>query len=112
MRVVAPPTLLPPEVERLGVTPFTDMRAGLAGCDIIMMLRLQTERMRGSFVPSVREYFALYGLDRDDAAYVLGTFPIVRRQDEKAFNRYRTKEMVLAYMNALAAGDTQTDVAV
>ena len=55
-------------------------------------------------------YFHLYGLDREDAAYVLDTFPIVRRQDEKAFKRYRTRDMVLAYMNALAAGDTQTDV--
>ena len=49
---------------------------------------------------------------RDDAGYVLDTFPIVRRQDEKEFGRYRTREMVLAYMNALAAGDTRTVVAV
>ncbi len=68
LRVIAPPTLLPPSVERLGVTPFTDMRKGLAGCDIIMMLRLQTERMRGSFVPSVREYFSFFGLDRQKLA--------------------------------------------
>ena len=57
-------------------------------------------------------YFHLYGLSREDAAYVLDTFPIVRRQDEAAFGRYRTKDMILAYMNALAAGDTETDVAV
>ena len=57
-------------------------------------------------------YFHLYGLDREDAGYVLDTFPIVRREDEKEFGRYRTREMVLAYMNALAAGDTETDVAV
>ncbi len=57
-------------------------------------------------------YFHLYGLSREDAAYVLDTFPIVRRQDEAAFGRYRTKEMILAYMNALAAGDTETWVAV
>ncbi len=57
-------------------------------------------------------YFHLYGLNREDAGYVLDTFPIVRRQDEAAFGRYRTKEMVLAYMNALAAGDTETWVAV
>ena len=55
-------------------------------------------------------YFHLYGLSRDDACYVLNTFPIVRRDDEKAFGRYRTKEMILAYMNALAAGDTETVV--
>ena len=46
------------------------------------------------------------------AAYILDTFPIVRRHDEAAFGHYRTKAMVLAYYNALAAGDTDTDVAV
>ena len=55
-------------------------------------------------------YFHLYGLSRDDAGYILNTFPIVQRVDEKAFGRYRTREMILAYMNALAAGDTETDV--
>ena len=57
-------------------------------------------------------YFHLYGLSREDAAYVLDTFPIVRRQDETAFGSYRTRDMVLAYMNALAAGDVETRVAV
>ena len=57
-------------------------------------------------------YFHLYGLDRTDADYVLSTFPIVQRDDEKQFGRYRTRDMVLAYMNALAAGDTETRVAV
>src|SRR5690606_2698748 len=57
VRVIAPPTLLPPAVERLGVETFTDMRKGLEDCDIVMMLRLQTERMQGSYVPSTREYF-------------------------------------------------------
>ncbi len=56
-------------------------------------------------------YFHLYGLSRDDAAYILDTFPIVRRHDKAAFGHYRTKDMVLAYYNALAAGDTDTDVA-
>ena len=63
VRVIAPPTLLPADVERLGVEAFFDMRKGLEGCDIVMMLRLQTERMQGSFVPSVREYFRYFGLD-------------------------------------------------
>ncbi len=63
VRVVAPPTLLPPEMDRFGVEVFHDMRAGLDGVDIVMMLRLQTERMQGSFVPSVREYFHFFGLD-------------------------------------------------
>ena len=56
-------------------------------------------------------YFHLYGLSRDDAAYILDTFPIVRRHDKAAFGHYRTKDMVLAYYNALAAGDTDVEVA-
>ncbi|HUC69549.1 MAG TPA: aspartate carbamoyltransferase catalytic subunit [Stellaceae bacterium] len=63
VRVVAPRTLLPAEIERLGVEVFHDMAAGLAGVDIVMMLRLQTERFHGSFVPSIREYFHFFGLD-------------------------------------------------
>ena len=57
-------------------------------------------------------YFHLYGLSREEASYVLDTFPIVRREDEAAFGRYRTRDLILAYMNALAAGDTETVVAV
>ena len=57
-------------------------------------------------------YFHLYGLSREDASYVLDTFPIVRREDKRAFGSYRTRDMILAYMNALAAGDTETRVAV
>jgi hypothetical protein len=50
-------------------------------------------------------FMRLYGLSPEDAAYILDTFPIVREKDEKAFGRYRTKELVLAYMDRLAAGD-------
>ena len=57
-------------------------------------------------------YFHMYGLSREDAAYVLDTFPIVRREDEKRSGKYRTKEMVLAYMNALSAGDVGVRVGV
>ena len=58
-------------------------------------------------------YFHLYGLSRDDAAYILSTFPIIQRQDEAEFDgRYRTKDLILAYMNALAAGDTESRMAV
>ena len=57
-------------------------------------------------------YFHLYGLLRDDAEYILDTFPIVRREDEAAFGTYRTRDMTLAYMNALEAGDTEVVVAV
>jgi aspartate carbamoyltransferase catalytic subunit len=63
VRVVAPRTLLPAEIERLGVEVFHDMAAGLRDVDIVMMLRLQTERFHGSFVPSIREYFHFFGLD-------------------------------------------------
>ncbi|MBV9842057.1 MAG: aspartate carbamoyltransferase catalytic subunit [Sphingomonadaceae bacterium] len=65
VRVVAPPTLMPAAVERMGVTPFSDMDAGLDGADVVMMLRVQNERMEGGFVPSTREYHALYGLTRE-----------------------------------------------
>jgi aspartate carbamoyltransferase catalytic subunit len=64
VRVVAPSTLLPAGIERFGVEVARDMREGLAGADIVMMLRLQRERMNGSFVPSVQEYFHYYGLDQ------------------------------------------------
>ena len=57
-------------------------------------------------------YFHLYGLTKDDAGYVLDTFPIVRKEDEAAFGHYRTRDLILAYMNALSAGDTETVVAV
>ncbi len=62
VRVIAPKTLLPLGVEKLGVHPYTDMRAGLDGVDVIMMLRLQLERMSGALIPSQQEYFNLYGL--------------------------------------------------
>ncbi len=68
VRLVAPRTLLPAQAERLGVEVFTDMRAGLTDCDIVMMLRLQTERMRGNFIPSIREYFHFFGLDAEKLA--------------------------------------------
>jgi aspartate carbamoyltransferase catalytic subunit len=68
VRVVAPRTLLPAAVDRLGVEVFTDMREGLKGVDIVMMLRLQLERMQGSFVPSLREYFHFFGLDYEKLA--------------------------------------------
>ncbi|HEV2562834.1 MAG TPA: aspartate carbamoyltransferase catalytic subunit [Rhizomicrobium sp.] len=65
VRLIAPRTLLPADAERYGVEIFTDMRKGLEGVDIVMMLRLQLERMTGAFVPSTREYFRFYGLDRE-----------------------------------------------
>ncbi len=69
VRVIAPKTLLPTEVERLGVHTYTDMRSGLDGVDVIIMLRLQQERMHGALIPSEQEYFNLYGLTGDKLAY-------------------------------------------
>ncbi|MBS7541426.1 aspartate carbamoyltransferase catalytic subunit [Ancylobacter lacus] len=63
VRVIGPSTLLPRDIERFGVEVYRDMREGLANADIVMMLRLQRERMSGSFVPSVKEYFHYWGLD-------------------------------------------------
>ncbi|MGI8525609.1 MAG: aspartate carbamoyltransferase catalytic subunit [Pseudolabrys sp.] len=69
VRVVAPSTLLPAGIERMGVEVARDMREGLADADIVMMLRLQKERMNGSYVPSMSEYFHFYGLDEKKLAY-------------------------------------------
>ena len=69
VRVVAPSTLLPRGIERMGVEVARDMREGLNGADIVMMLRLQRERMNGSFVPSSQEYFHYFGLDQKKLAY-------------------------------------------
>jgi aspartate carbamoyltransferase catalytic subunit len=68
VRLVAPSTLLPAGIAALGFETFSRMEEGLAGADIVMMLRLQRERMNGSFVPSVKEYFRYYGLDREKLA--------------------------------------------
>ena len=64
VRIVAPFTLIPSDVAKLGVEVFTDMNEGLAGVDVVMMLRLQLERMDGSVIPSPREFYHFYGLDR------------------------------------------------
>ena len=69
VRLVGPPTLMPAAAERLGVTVFHDMAAGLDGADVVMMLRLQQERMARGLVPSAREYFRFYGLDMQKLAY-------------------------------------------
>jgi aspartate carbamoyltransferase catalytic subunit len=69
VRLIAPRTLLPADAARFGVEIFTDMKAGLEGADIVMMLRLQLERMAGAFVPSTREYFRFYGLDREKLSF-------------------------------------------
>ena len=68
VRVCAPTTLMPPAIERMGVTAFTDFDTALEGADVVMMLRLQTERMAGGYVPSPREYRMRYGLTLDRLA--------------------------------------------
>jgi aspartate carbamoyltransferase catalytic subunit len=68
VRAIGPLTLLPPGLEQMGVRVFTDMREGLKGVDVIMMLRLQNERMRGALLPSAQEFFKHYGLTAEKLA--------------------------------------------
>ena len=69
VNIIAPSTLMPKDVEKLGVNKFSDMKKGLKGCDIVMMLRLQNERMNSSFLSSNREYYEYYGLTYDKLSY-------------------------------------------
>jgi aspartate carbamoyltransferase catalytic subunit len=69
IRLVGPPTLMPAGIAEFGCEVFDDMRAGLEGADVVMMLRLQKERMDGGFIPSEREYYHRYGLDAEKLAY-------------------------------------------
>ena len=69
LRLIGPPTLMPPGVADLGCEVFEDMAEGLQGVDVVMMLRLQRERMDGGFVPSEREYYHRYGLDAEKLAF-------------------------------------------
>ncbi|MDR0563397.1 MAG: aspartate carbamoyltransferase catalytic subunit [Azoarcus sp.] len=68
LRVVAPKTLLPTAIENLGVRTFTDMREGLRGVDVVMMLRLQNERMTGALLPTPQEYYKVWGLTPEKLA--------------------------------------------
>jgi aspartate carbamoyltransferase catalytic subunit len=68
VRVVGPKTLMPAEVERLGVRVFHSLEEGLRGADVVMMLRLQSERMNGALLPSQREYFSQFGLSAEKLA--------------------------------------------
>lgn len=69
VRLIAPPTLLPADAEKLGCEVYHDMKQGLKGVDIVMMLRLQNERMQGAFIPSPREYYQFYGLTTKKLSY-------------------------------------------
>jgi aspartate carbamoyltransferase catalytic subunit len=84
VRVAAPPTMLPAQVETLGVKAFTSLREAIDGADVVMALRIQSERLAGSYFPSVREYAATFGLDRaklrfaKDDAIVMHPGPVNR----------------------------------
>jgi aspartate carbamoyltransferase catalytic subunit len=69
VRVAAPPTMIPAAVETLGVKAFSSVREALDGADVVMMLRIQLERFEGALFPSIREYSATFGLDRDKLRY-------------------------------------------
>jgi aspartate carbamoyltransferase catalytic subunit len=84
VRLVGPPTLMPPGVERWGCELFHDLRQGIAGADAVMMLRLQLERMDGAAAPSTREYFRFFGLDREKLAHAA---PHVRVMHPGPMNR-------------------------
>jgi aspartate carbamoyltransferase catalytic subunit len=68
VRVVAPATLIPAAVERMGVRVLRDMQEGIRGCDVVIMLRLQNERMNGALLPSAGEFFKCYGLTAEKLA--------------------------------------------
>jgi aspartate carbamoyltransferase catalytic subunit len=84
VRLAAPPTMLPAAVESLGVKSYTSLREALEGADVVMLLRIQQERLAGCFFPSIREYAATFGLDRrklrfaKDDAIVMHPGPINR----------------------------------
>jgi aspartate carbamoyltransferase catalytic subunit len=69
IRLIGPPTLMPSGIADFGVEVFDDMRKGLENVDVVMMLRLQRERMDGGFIPSQREYYHRYGLDAEKLGY-------------------------------------------
>ena len=69
VRLIGPLALVPGDADRWGCEVFHDMKEGLAGCDVVMMLRLQLERMAGALIPSTREYFRFWGLDREKLAW-------------------------------------------
>jgi aspartate carbamoyltransferase catalytic subunit len=84
VRVAAPPTMIPAGVEALGVKVFSSLREALDGADVVMVLRIQHERLEGAYVPSIREYSATFGVDRaklrfaKDDAIVMHPGPINR----------------------------------
>jgi aspartate carbamoyltransferase catalytic subunit len=84
VRLVGPATLIPATADRWGAEIHHDLRKGIAGADVVMMLRLQLERMQGALIPSAREYFRFWGLDREKLA---GAAPGVRVMHPGPMNR-------------------------
>ena len=69
VRVIAPKTLIPVDIEKMGVSVYNDLKTGIADADVIIMLRLQKERMQGALLPSEQEYFSMYGLTQEKLHY-------------------------------------------
>ena len=69
VRIAAPPPMIPAAVETLGVKAFTSLREAIEGVDVVMALRIQNERLAGSYLPSVREYSSTFGIDREKLKY-------------------------------------------
>ena len=101
VRLIAPRTLTPPGAADWGAQVFTDMRKGLEGCDVVMMLRLQQERMDGAYLPSAREFFHFWGLDEEklsharDNAFVMHPGPMNRGVEiESGIADHKTRSLI------------------
>ena len=109
VRLVAPPTLTPAGAERWGAEVFSDLRKGIAGVDVVMMLRLQLERMDGAFIPSTREYFRFWGLDPEKLALAA---PHVRVLHPGPMNRGVEIDSVIADDPAVSLIQDQVEMGV
>ena len=101
VRLIAPRTLTPPGAGDWGAKVFTDMREGLKGCDVVMMLRLQQERMDGAYLPSAREFFHFWGLDEEKlshakpGAFVMHPGPMNRGVEiESGIADHKTRSLI------------------
>jgi aspartate carbamoyltransferase catalytic subunit len=109
VRLIAPPTLMPAGADRWGGEVFHDLRKGIAGADVVMMLRLQLERMDGAFVPSTREYFRFWGLDPEKLALAA---PHVRVLHPGPMNRGVEIDSVIADDPAVSLIQDQVEMGV
>ena len=109
VRLVGPPTLMPAGAADWGPAIHHDMREGIAGADVVMMLRLQLERMDGAFIPSTREYFRYYGLDAEKLALAA---PRVRVMHPGPMNRGVEIDSVIADDPAVSLIQDQVEMGV